>query len=165
MDTAQSLQSPKEMVERISGAMTLSCTQYTLLKSVVRHTVLMMFSNSFKVPSSCSPFQAFPQLPLQRSWEVNFQVGQLSVPLHSQLSVPLHSCSNNSGQGQRQSMWELNQSFPSCRKAFGRLCLGSCTRGIFYPISFYIVLLPERSKREGKSFFCLKTSLHLITFH
>lgn len=63
MDTAQNLQSPKEVVERISGAMTLSCSQCALLKCMVRHIALVMFNNSFKVTSmQVSAFPWYPEL-------------------------------------------------------------------------------------------------------
>lgn len=49
MNTAQNLKFPKEVLERISGTLTLSCFQYALLKGVVGHTALMMFHSSLVV--------------------------------------------------------------------------------------------------------------------
>lgn len=87
MDTAQNLQSSEEVVKGISVALWHSfCSQYALLKDVVRCIALVMFNNGLSktqlrlLLTSTTLSCAFPQLPLQMSWEMNFQVGQSSHP-------------------------------------------------------------------------------------
>lgn len=85
MDTAQNLQSPKEVVERISDAMTLACSRYALLKGVVRHTALVMLNNSFKVTSvQVSAFPWYPQLCIP--------IAPLTDELRNELSGRLVLC-------------------------------------------------------------------------
>lgn len=151
MDTAQNLQSPKEVVERISGAMTLSCSQCALLKCMVRHIALVMFNNSFKVTSM--QVSAFPWYP-----ELCIPTAPLTDELGSKLSgrsvlCPITQLSKQQRLRTESEHVGVEPVLPSCRGAFGRLCLGSCIRGIFSPASFYIVLLPEGSRREDKSLF------------
>jgi len=78
-DTAQNLQSPKEVAESISSSMTLSCFTCALLKGMVRHTGLVMSDSSFKVTSV--QVSAFP-----RYWQLCIAVAPLTNELGSRPS-------------------------------------------------------------------------------